>query len=205
MKLNKAIKLLVLGVSLSLAVAGCKTKHPDVTKLPDKAGMTGSTNRNPSESGKLDSGDLAKAESGPGGGPTAEFNPDDFNQDRAALAAQTVHFDFDSSVVKAGERPNVEAVAAALKSDNAAKLLIEGHCDERGTEEYNRSLGERRALAIRELLIKSGVDSSHVFTKSLGKDQPASSEHNETAWAKNRRGEFVLVLPKKITTTQNTQ
>src|SRR5882724_4257923 len=196
MKLNKAIKLLVLGVSLSLAVAGCKTKHPDVTKLPDKGGMTGSTSRNPSESGKLDSGDLAKAESGPGGGPTAEFNPDDFNQDRAALAAQTVHFDFDSSVVKAGERPNVEAVAAALKSDNAAKLLIEGHCDERGTEEYNRSLGERRALALRESLATLGVDPMRVKTISYGEDKPVDPGHDESAWRKNRRGEFILLHPK---------
>src|SRR6266481_24092 len=118
MKLNKAIKLLVLGVSLTLAVTGCKTKHPDVTKLPDRGGMTGSGARNGlSDSGKVDSGDVAKAESGPGGGPTADFNVDDFNQDRSALAGSTVHFDFDSSVVKAAEKSNVEAVAAALKSD----------------------------------------------------------------------------------------
>ena len=127
MKLNKAIKLLVLGVSLSLAVSGCKTNHPDVTKLPDRGAMTGSGARTPGDSGKVDSGDVAKPESGPGGGPTAPFNVDDFNQDRTALAGSTVHFDFDSSVVKAAEKPNVEAVAAALKSDTAAKLLIEGH------------------------------------------------------------------------------
>jgi len=196
MKLNKAIKLLVLGVSLTLAVSGCKTKHPDVTKLPDRPGMTGSGNRNLSESGKLDSGDVAKAESGPGGGATAEFNVDDFNQDRTALAGSTVHFDFDSSVVKAAEKPNVDAVAAALKSDTAAKLLIEGHCDERGTEEYNRSLGERRALALRESLATMGVDPMRVKTISYGEDKPADPGHDESAWRKNRRGEFVLLHPK---------
>jgi peptidoglycan-associated lipoprotein len=83
--------------------------------------------------------------------------------------------------------------------------LIEGHCDERGTEGYNQALGERRALAIRELLVKTGVDAQHVFTKSLGKDLPALTGHDEAAWSKNRRGEFVLVLPRKITTTQNSQ
>jgi len=194
MKLNKAIKLLVLGVSLTFAVAGCTTKHPDVTKLPDRPGMTGSTGRNIGESGKVDSGDVAKTELG--GGPTAGFNPDDFNQDRAALAAQTVHFDFDSSVVKAAEKSNVEAVAAALKSDSAAKLLIEGHCDERGTEEYNRSLGERRALALRESLATLGVDPMRVKTISYGEDKPVDPGHDESAWRKNRRGEFILLHPK---------
>src|SRR6266481_5882310 len=184
MKLNKAIKLLVLGVSLTLAVTGCHTKHPDVTKLPDRGGMTGSGSRTPGEAGKLDSGDVAKADSGPGGGPTADFNVDDFNQDRSALAGSTVHFDFDSSVVKAAEKSNVEAVAAALKSDTAAKLLIEGHCDERGTEEYNRSLGERRALALRETLATLGVDPMRVKTISYGEDKPADPGHDESAWRK---------------------
>jgi peptidoglycan-associated lipoprotein len=194
MKMNKAIKLLVLGVSLTFAVAGCKTKHPDVTKLPDRPGMTGSKDRNLDNSGKVDTGDVAKTELG--GGPTADFNPDDFNQDRAALAAQTVHFDFDSSVVKAAEKSNVEAVAAALKSDSVAKLLIEGHCDERGTEEYNRSLGERRALALRETLATLGVDPMRVKTISYGEDKPVDPGHDESAWRKNRRGEFILLHPK---------
>src|SRR5213078_2908891 len=107
-----------------------------------------------------------------GGGPTAEFNLADYNEDRGALAAQTVHFDFDSSVVKSSEQSKVVAVASALKSDAAAKLLIEGHCDERGTEEYNRALGERRALALREELARLGIDPGRVDTISYGKDRP---------------------------------
>ena len=66
-------------------------------------------------------------------------------------------------------------------------------------------MGERRALALRELLVKSGVDASHVFTRSFGKDQPAIPGHDEAAWSKNRRGEFILVLPRKLITTQNTK
>ncbi len=127
---------------------------------------------------------------------TAEFNLDDMIQDRAALAAQTVHFDFDSSVVKANEKSRVDAVAAALKNDSAAKLLIEGHCDERGTEEYNRSLGERRALALRESLTALGVDPMRVKTVSFGEDKPVDPGHDESAYKKNRRGEFILLHPK---------
>ncbi len=71
-------------------------------------------------------------------------------------------------------------------------LIIEGNCDERGTEEYNRSLGERRALALREALSNAGIDPQRIRTISYGKDKPADPGHDESAWAKNRRGDFVL-------------
>ena len=108
--------------------------------------------------------------------------------------------------MKADEASKIDQVAATFKTKGSDfDLLIEGHCDERGTEEYNRSLGERRALALREILIQSGVDGKRIFTRSFGKDQPAIVSHDESAWSKNRRGEFILVLPKKIITTQNQQ
>ena len=75
-------------------------------------------------------------------------------------------------------------------------MLVEGNCDERGTEEYNRSLGERRALAAREGLAKLGIDPMRVFTRSFGKDKPADTGHDDSAWAKNRRDDFVLLHPK---------
>jgi peptidoglycan-associated lipoprotein len=107
-----------------------------------------------------------------------------------------VYFAFDSAAVRKSEKSNLEAVATALSADRSAKLLIEGHCDERGTEEYNRSLGERRALALRGALAKIGVDPSRIRTISYGKDKPAVDGHDESAWSKNRRGEFVLLHPK---------
>jgi len=120
-----------------------------------------------------------------------------FNLDRATLAAHTVHFDFDSSVVKSSEKPHVEAVAAYMKSaPRGVALLVEGHCDERGTEEYNRSLGERRALALRDALISSGADGNRITTRSFGEDVPVAMGHDESAWQQNRRGEFVVLHPK---------
>ena len=118
-------------------------------------------------------------------------------QDREKYRAQTVYFDFDRSTVKPGEASKVQEVASRFRSEDPnTDLLIEGHCDERGTEEYNRALGERRALALRELLVASGVPAERVHTVSFGKDKPAEPDHSESAWAKNRRGEFILVLPK---------
>ena len=113
----------------------------------------------------------------------------------------TVYFDFDSSVVKSSERSNVEAAAAYLKANPNVGLRIEGNCDERGTEEYNRALGERRALAARELIVASGVEADRVVTVSFGKDKPAVSGHDEAAWAKNRRDVFV-VLDSQVSQTK---
>src|SRR5215468_6728572 len=185
-------QLLLFGLVLSLLAPGCRKRPGQITPLPgQKAAMVGNENASGLESGKINSETVPT-----GGGATADFNLDDFVQDRAALASQTVHFDYDSSVVKAAERSRVEAVAAALKSDSAAKLLIEGHCDERGTEEYNRSLGERRALALRESLAGMGIDPMRIKTVSYGEDKPVAQGHDESAYRQNRRGEFVLLHPK---------
>ena len=120
----------------------------------------------------------------------------DMVPDRAALAAYTIHFAYDSSVIRGSEQANLQSVAQALAADPNTKLLVEGNCDERGTEEYNRSLGERRALAAREALAKLNVDPMRVFTRSYGKDKPVDTGHDDAAWMKNRRDEFVLLHPK---------
>jgi len=129
--------------------------------------------------------------------PTAEIDLRNYTLDRVTFAAQTVHFKFDSSVVQDKEQANVAKVAQGL-ADPTLKLLIEGNCDERGTEEYNRALGERRALSLREALAKDGLDPARVKTISYGKDQPEDQGHDEAAWAKNRRGVFVLLHPKPV-------
>ncbi|HUI07149.1 MAG TPA: OmpA family protein [Verrucomicrobiae bacterium] len=103
-----------------------------------------------------------------------------------------VLFDYDSARIRPSEVSKLEAVAAYLKS-NPGKLVIEGYCDERGTAEYNRALGERRALAARDELVKLGIDASRISTISYGKDRPVDPGHDEAAWAKNRRCEFVVV------------
>lgn len=119
-----------------------------------------------------------------------------FYLDRETFKEQTVYFDYDSSNVRPGERSKVEAVAAHLRSNPTAHVKLEGHCDERGTSEYNRALGERRALSVREALVAAGVGAERVNTLSLGEDQPAVLGSDESAYAKNRRVEFVLMTPK---------
>ena len=185
MKMMKLTYPLAFALILTLAATGCRNHKPvGVTPLTgSNAGMVGEA---PGE-GTL----------GPEVQPTAGLDTfEGMAADRAALAAYTAHFAFDSAVVKKSDKPNLQAVADALGRNSGVKLLIEGHCDERGTEEYNRSLGERRALALRKALGKIGVEPSRIRTISYGKDKPVDPGHDESAWAKNRRGEFVLLHPK---------
>ena len=193
MKISKIALTLLLGLTLTWTVTGCRKNPSTITPLPGRQpAFVGTDPSAGLDIGKVPGSEDVKV----GGGETADFNLEDMTQDRAALAAQTVYFDFDSSIVKGAEKAKVDAVASALRSDTAAKLLIEGHCDERGTEEYNRSLGERRALALRENLAVLGVDPMRVKSISYGEDKPADPAHEESAWKQNRRGEFVLLHPK---------
>ena len=116
--------------------------------------------------------------------------------DRDTLAAQTVYFEVDRSEIHPDDLGKVEAVAGILAQDAQNKVLIEGHCDERGTEEYNRALGERRALSVRDALSGLGVSADRVRTMSYGEDRPADPGLNDAAYSRNRRGEFVLLKPK---------
>ena len=103
-----------------------------------------------------------------------------------------VLFAYDSSQVSAGERAKIEAVANHLKQNAAHSVILEGHCDQRGSREYNLALGERRALAVRTYLMGLGIASDRTQTKSYGEENPAVPGHDESAWSQNRRSEFVL-------------
>jgi len=113
------------------------------------------------------------------------------------FTADTVYFEFDKATIKSSETHKLDSVASRMKQYRGKALRVEGHCDERGTEEYNRSLGDRRALAIREYLARAGMDSQMVDTVSYGEDRPKVQGHNDAAWSKNRRGEFVLLDPPR--------
>src|SRR2546430_17260682 len=103
----------------------------------------------------------------------------------------------DRTVFRSSEKAKLEAIATQLKSNPSSAVRIEGHCDERGTDEYNRSLGERRALALREELARLGIDPARVDTISYGRDRPLDTGHAESSHRKNTRGEFVRLTPPK--------
>jgi peptidoglycan-associated lipoprotein len=107
-----------------------------------------------------------------------------------------IHFEFDKYRIVDEAKPVLEKIAAALKEKPTWKVLIEGHCDERGTNEYNMGLGEQRAQATKRYLVSLGVEESRFQTVSYGEERPVDPGHDEAAWAQNRRAEFKVEAPR---------
>ena len=211
MKLAKLAYLITLSASLSLAFAGCKKGLDKTTDIPGRrAGSITETPARPIDSGTpigTPGGGIGQQQpigtpindagkTGQEGIAAAKGDFSNWIENREEFAAQTVYFDFDKSVIKASEVDKLEEVARRMKANFQGKALrIEGHCDERGTEEYNRALGDRRALSVREKLAQLGLDPEMLPTISFGEDRPADPGHDEAAFKKNRRGELILLSP----------
>src|SRR5215472_7544560 len=179
MKATRFITLITAGLALSYFAAGCRPQN--MAKIPNRPAEAKGDEANPY--GQLGA---------PGGtNPAMIALPEypshtNWNADYGPLKDYTIHFAFDSSAIRSSEKSKVSKVADYLKKNPEAAVRVEGNCDERGTEEYNRSLGERRALALREELVRLGVDPTRVDTISYGEDKPVASGHDESAWKQNR-------------------
>ena len=126
----------------------------------------------------------------PAAPPAADRSAADLNR---IGVLQTIHFDFDEAAVRLEGIPIMEQNAAWLREHAGASIIIEGHCDQRGTRVYNLALGQRRADAARDFLVSLGVDPARIEVVSYGEELPAVEGYNEAAWAANRRAEFVIV------------
>ena len=196
MKVSKVSQFILFGLILSIPAVGCKKKPGFLTPLPgSRAGQVAEPSSAPpiGPGEKTDLSGLTTT----GIKSNEPGSHQGWKEDAELLKADSVHFDFDSSVVKAAEKPKVAKVADHLKGSSAEAVRVEGNCDERGTEEYNRALGERRALALREELVRLGIDPTRLDTISYGEDKPVDPGHDETAWRKNRRGDFIVLSPPK--------
>ena len=119
-----------------------------------------------------------------------QVNSDSDSQDAGAL--ETVYFPFNSSDLRENAQKSLEQNASFLNKFRTLKIQVEGHCDERGSTQYNLALGEKRAQTIKDYLVASGVEPSRITTISFGKERPISLNHDEVSWSKNRRGNFVI-------------
>ena len=196
MKRSAFLNLIIVTVAVSIGAVGCSRGPKGLTPIPGQAYDPNATpggdfgNTSPISDTSLTESGLKPSE---GDRPTLENS----DKDPEFFAAETVYFEFDSSSVRPGDLGKIQVVADYLGSHPSDAVLIEGHCDERGTEEYNRALGERRALSVREVMVtQMGISMDRVLNISYGEDIPAVDGHNEAAWAKNRRGVFVLLRPK---------
>ncbi len=105
---------------------------------------------------------------------------------------ETIYFDFDKSDIRADQRDLMNKNARLLNDNKNVRVRLEGNCDERGTNEYNMALGDRRANSVRQFLTDYGISESRITTISYGEERPVDAGHNEDAWAKNRRCEFKI-------------
>jgi peptidoglycan-associated lipoprotein len=125
-------------------------------------------------------------------GTTARPSPKEFT---AIPELKPIYFDFDKYDIRPADAKVLDANATWLKTNSAQLALIEGHCDERGTNEYNLALGERRAKSTMNYLVSQGVQASRITIISYGEERPVCAAHNEECWSKNRRSQF-LVKPR---------
>lgn len=175
-------KIVVLLVALFFVAVGCAPKAVQTT--PPVGSTTGTEDRSLSDKDKtgISEEELAKAER------------DRLlrEQERLAGILRDVLFDFDSYAVNSSELPKIEGVGSFLKQDRGVRLVIEGHCDERGTVEYNLALGQKRAESVKDYLVKMGIEAGRLRTISYGKEIPVETGKSEEAWAKNRRAHFKI-------------
>ena len=187
--------LVVHAVIVAMMIAGC-AKAPATTSTSTAAptGGPGTTGRGDSDAGR------AGVSGGPGtsGTTSRTGNPTTTGSARVVPAEyepirelEDVHFDYDKYEIRPEEARILDATATWLQQNADRLILIEGHCDERGTSEYNVALGERRAKSTMNYLLSRGVAARRIAIVSYGEERPACSQHQEACWAKNRRAHFL--------------
>ena len=186
--------LAVLSVSLAVATCGCRYDKANGGKGATGADDSASAVDIDSENKDIAIDDGAGAQAG-SLSDIANAGAGDFEKLYTRcndVNFAPVYFGFDSTVVLQGELGKIDAVAQHL-ADNANRVVVvEGNCDERGSNEYNMSLGENRAIIIRNYLVNNGITADRIQTRSYGEEKPAVEGQGEAAWSKNRRGEFAI-------------
>jgi peptidoglycan-associated lipoprotein len=176
-------------VVVSLALGGCAPKKPPVARpLPPPPPTTPEAPPPPAPPAPVAERPVV-APPPVVEDPMASRSIDDLNRDSPM---RIVYFGYDSAELSAEARAALDVNAGVLKKYPAWTVTIEGHCDERGTAEYNLALGERRAAAAQSYMVALGVPASRVKTVSYGKEFPFDPGHDEAAWARNRRAHFVI-------------
>ena len=189
------LQRLIALFAVAFFVAACETASQTST---DSAGDTtaSSTSSTASASGSSSTSSTASSSSGSASSGSSSSGSAAGNMtspaDTLATIGNTVYFSYDSAALDGNSKGSLFRQAAFLNANPTLTVTIEGHCDERGTREYNLALGERRAAAARDYLLAQGVDPARIKVISYGKERPAMAGSNEESWAKNRRAATVL-------------
>lgn len=190
------LQRLIALFAVAFFVAACETASQTTT---DSAGdsTASSSSSTASASGSSSSGSSGSSSTSSSGSSSSSASSSaaagtDSAADKLASIGNTVYFSYDSAALDGNSQATLYRQAAFLNGNPSLTVTIEGHCDERGTREYNLALGERRAAAARDYLLAQGVDPARIKVISYGKERPAMAGSNEESWAKNRRAATVL-------------
>ena len=168
---------LVLAVLSATLLAACASKKP-VEQVEE-------TKPAPAAAAKAAPGSTAAA------APVAPVAVDPLNDPNSLLAKRSMYYPFDGYVVQDADKPAVQAHAKYLAEHQDRKIRVEGNADERGSNEYNLALGQRRADGMKSMLVLGGAKSSQIETASYGEEKPRASGHDEAAWSQNRRADLI--------------
>ncbi len=183
---RRFLYFVMVALALSVVVVGC-AKRPALTQATAPAPEGAAVAPAPQAEAAPEQPSAAPAPA-----PVAPPSPKEF---AAVPELKDIHFDFDRYDIRSGDADILRANAQWLREHSDQLVLIEGHCDERGTNEYNQALGERRAKATMNFLVGQGIKSDRITTISYGEERPLCTEHNETCWSQNRRA-HTLVKPQ---------
>jgi len=179
--MNGSSRLLLLVVAAPLVLGACRKKQPPAAPAPEPQAP-------------------AMQPATPPRTPTTTATPvDTMDAMRAEIASararllETIYFEYETDELRDDARSSLDTKLALLNLNPALRIRIAGHCDERGSDEFNLALGRRRSVAAKKYLTDRGIDESRIETTSFGRERPASEGSNEDAWSKNRRDEFEIL------------
>jgi len=195
--MKRVHSLVLMGFSVALVAAACGKKAPEVAPAPQpNADSIAAAERARADSAAADSARRAQEEAE----RIARQREADSAAAAAAAAAEVrnmlaamIHFDFDKAILRPDDQGALDQKVAILNANPDLHIRISGHCDERGSDEYNLALGNRRATAAKNYLVAHGVDASRIETASYGEERPVAMGHDEDSWAQNRRDEFEIL------------
>jgi len=175
MRKNLALAACLFAVFAMLALSGCGSKEEVMADPTEEFGTSDDLDA-------ISGDDL----------PLADVSDDTVYIEPASSVFADIYFEFDQYNILAQDEAILQRIANWLRENDQVRVMIEGHCDERGTNEYNMALGEQRALAARRYLVGLGVGAARLGTVSYGEEQPLDPRSSEDAWSKNRRAHFVV-------------
>ncbi|HEX2167356.1 MAG TPA: OmpA family protein [Longimicrobiales bacterium] len=183
-------RLVLITVLFALPLAACSRREPPQQPQPTLPDTAGDGARRAAELERMRQDSIARANAETDA--DARRRAEEVAARARAILEEVVHFDYDEADLRADAEEALARKVPILRANPGVRIRIVGHTDERGSLEYNLALGMRRASSVREYLAGFGIDASRLETTSMGEDSPVAQGNNESAWARNRRAEFVI-------------